>query len=173
MLVPTPYLLWKKTTVSQALLVHKIFFRPCRFLSHSDPSGKAGPCEVDNWEVSERLLEWYESLLYPNQEDTKSPEASPLLALPSQLAGVPDTWMAVAEIYAAGLRRPSGFLPVPMSCCCMNCRRHYENLHLQTDQWIVSSGFQSNNGCKICAATRCQQMDVDLEGVHSPRTTTN
>jgi acetyl esterase/lipase len=43
-------------------------------------------------------IEWYESLLYPNQKDTESPEASPLLASPSELAGVPDTWMAVAEV---------------------------------------------------------------------------
>jgi acetyl esterase/lipase len=43
-------------------------------------------------------IEWYEPLLYPNQEVTESPEASPLLASPSQLAGVPDTWMAVAEV---------------------------------------------------------------------------
>jgi acetyl esterase/lipase len=43
-------------------------------------------------------IEWYESLLYPNQGDTESPEVSPLLASPGQLAGVPDTWMAIAEV---------------------------------------------------------------------------
>jgi acetyl esterase/lipase len=48
-------------------------------------------------------IEWYESLMYPNQEDTESLEASPLLASSSQLAGAPDTWMAVAEVDA--LRR--------------------------------------------------------------------
>jgi acetyl esterase/lipase len=36
--------------------------------------------------------------LYPNKEDTESPEASPLLASPSQLAGAPDTWIAVAGV---------------------------------------------------------------------------
>jgi acetyl esterase/lipase len=36
--------------------------------------------------------------LYPNQEVTESPEASPLLASPNQLAGVPDTWMVVTEV---------------------------------------------------------------------------
>jgi hypothetical protein len=25
------------------------------FLSQSDPSAKAGPCEIDNWDVSKRL----------------------------------------------------------------------------------------------------------------------
>jgi acetyl esterase/lipase len=43
-------------------------------------------------------IEWLVSLLYPKQEDTDSPEASLLLASPSQLVGIPDTWMAAGGV---------------------------------------------------------------------------
>lgn len=45
-------------------------------------------------------IEWYESLLYPNEKDTESPDASPLLASLSQLASAPDTWIGLAEVDA-------------------------------------------------------------------------
>jgi acetyl esterase/lipase len=43
-------------------------------------------------------VEWYDSLMYPNQADTASPETSPLLAPLSQLQHAPDIWAAVADI---------------------------------------------------------------------------
>lgn len=51
-----------------------------------------------DWAPGASRIEWYESLLFPNQADTENPEASPLLASPSQLADLPDTLIVVAEV---------------------------------------------------------------------------
>jgi len=53
-------------------------------------------------------------------------------------------------LYTASPRRLSGRFPVLMSCGRTSGWWYEENMYFQIDQWIVSFGFQCNNGRQIC-----------------------